>query len=62
MKLKFKKYIYLLNDVTNILLKKDKIDLEEKNKKLRIVLIIVSIIALILLILSIVNCYMSYVK
>ncbi|MBI4812611.1 hypothetical protein HY798_04230 [Candidatus Falkowbacteria bacterium] len=53
MKLKFKKYIYLLNDITNILLKKDKFDLEERNKKLRIALIIVSIILVLSIVLNI---------
>lgn len=50
MKLKIKKFIYLLNDITNIALKKDRLDLEEKNKKLRITLIIVSMMVVLLVI------------
>jgi len=44
MKFKFKKYIYLINDVTNLLLKKERVQAEENAKKLRIALIIVSIV------------------
>jgi len=44
MKLKFKKYIYLVNDITNILLKKERIAAEESAKKLRVALIIASIL------------------
>jgi fumarate reductase subunit C len=44
MKLKVKKFIYLVNDVTNIILKKDRVKAEENVKKLRIALIVVSII------------------
>lgn len=44
MKLKFKKYIYLLNDITNTLLKKDRAEEGEEAEKLRKWLIIVSII------------------
>ncbi len=39
-----KKYIYLINDVTNIMLKKSRVEAEENAKKLRVALIIVSII------------------
>lgn len=43
MKLKFKKYVYLLNDITNQLLKKDREDLREQVKGLRRLAIILSI-------------------
>lgn len=43
MKFKIKKYIYLINDITNIVLKKERVQTEENAKKLRIALIIVSI-------------------
>lgn len=42
--MKIKKFVYLLNDVTNLILKKDKVKTEDNAKKLRIFLIIVSII------------------
>ena len=44
MKFKIKKYIYLINDITNIVLKKEQIHTEGNAKKLRTALIIVSII------------------
>jgi len=44
MKFKIKKYIYLINDVTNLILKKDNMKAEENAEKLRTALIIVSII------------------
>jgi hypothetical protein len=53
MNLKIKKFIYLLNDFSNIILKKDRLDLEKKNKRLRYALIVVSIFALILVIINI---------
>ncbi|GEM_PF-1636064 len=43
MKFKVKKFIYLLNDITGIILKKDRVEAEENAKKLRFALIIVSI-------------------
>lgn len=43
MKLKIKKFVYLLNDATNILLKKDKNDNRVLIDKMRIILILVSI-------------------
>jgi hypothetical protein len=43
----FKKYVYLLNDFTNVLLKKDKIKTEEEIKNLRLVLVIVFILFII---------------
>jgi len=42
MRLKFKKYIFLLNDITNLLLKKERVQAEEDAKKLRLALIAVS--------------------
>lgn len=59
MKFKFKKYIYLVNDVTNMLLKKERVQTEENAKKLRFALIIVSIILLLSLIL---NFYLYFIK
>jgi len=53
MKFKIKKFIYLINDVTNILLKKSREEVEEEVEKLRILLFIVSIILLISLSLNI---------
>ena len=44
MKQKIKKYIYLVNDVSNLILKKERIKDEENAKKLRTVLIIMSIV------------------
>jgi len=58
MKFKIKKYLYLINDVTNILLKKERVHTEENAKKLRTALIIVSII----LVLSIVLNIYLYIK
>ncbi len=43
MKFNLKKYLYLANDITNILLKKDRDQIIESYKKLRLALIIVSI-------------------
>ncbi len=55
MKQKIKKYLYLVNDVSNLLLKKERVQDEENAKKLRTALIIVSIV----LVLSLaVNFYM----
>jgi len=41
--LKIKKYIYLINDLTSALLKKERVDFETRNKRLKIILIIASI-------------------
>ncbi len=59
MKFKFKKYIYLVNDITNLLLKKERVQAEESAEKLRFALIIVSIILLLSLIL---NFYLCFIK
>ncbi|MFH1522412.1 MAG: hypothetical protein ABIE43_01175 [Patescibacteria group bacterium] len=57
MRFNIKKYLYLANDITNLLLKKERIEDEENAKKLRIALITVSII----LVLSIaLNLYQYY--
>ena len=40
MKFKYKKFLYLANDITNILLKKERVQAEENAKKLRAALII----------------------
>ena len=53
MKLKVKKFIYLINDLTNLLLKKDKANIEDSVKKLRVALIIVGIILVLSIILNI---------
>ncbi len=53
MKFKLKKYIYLINDVTNVMLKKERIKDQEAALKLRHVLIIVSIILVLSLVLNI---------
>lgn len=52
--LKFKKYIYLINDLTNALLSKERVDSEAKNKRLKIILIIASISLILSLFLNIV--------
>ncbi|MBU4257469.1 hypothetical protein KJ586_00925 [Patescibacteria group bacterium] len=57
MKFKFKKFIYLINDITNLLLKKERVQTEENAKKLRVALIIVSIILLLSLVLNIYFCF-----
>jgi hypothetical protein len=44
MKQKIKKYIYLINDVSNLLLKKERVQTEENAQKLRTALIIVSVV------------------
>ncbi len=38
MRLKIKKFIYLINDATNLLLKKERQDLEGENRRLRFAL------------------------
>lgn len=58
MKFKIKKFVYLVNDVTNILLKKSREEAEDKANKLRLVFIIVSII----LVLSIILNFYLYLK
>ena len=47
MKIDFKKYLYLTNDVTNLLLKKDKDKIRNNYEKLKIILIVVLIIFII---------------
>ena len=58
MKFAFKKYIYLINDVTNIILKKEReeemIKVEEDVKKLRHALIIVSVLLFVSLVVNVV--------
>ena len=53
MKFKFKKFVYLINDITNIVLKKDRIEAEENAKKLRFALMVVSIILVLFIIFNI---------
>ncbi|KKQ60505.1 MAG: hypothetical protein US81_C0019G0002 [Parcubacteria group bacterium GW2011_GWE2_38_18] len=59
MKLQIKKFIYLVNDLTNILLKRSREEAEQKVKKLRYDLIIVSILLALSLLL---NTYLIYSK
>lgn len=59
MKFKFKKYIYLINDITNSLLKKERFKTEENVGKLRFALIIVSIVLMLSIIL---NIYLYFIK
>jgi len=47
-----KKYLYLANDITSILLKKNRDQTQENFKKLRIALIVVSIILALSLVLN----------
>ena len=58
MKFNIKKFIYLVNDVTSILLKKSREEAGEGAEKLRLALIIVSII----LVLSIILNFYLYIK
>ncbi len=58
MKFKFnppriKKYLYLINDVTNLLLKKERVKAEENARKLRTALIVVSVVLLLSILLNI---------
>ena len=53
MKFKLKKFIYLANDITNILLKKDRDQIIESYKKLRAALIIVCLLLVLSLFLNI---------
>ena len=52
MKFKIKKFVYLINDVTNLMLKKGKPEAEENAEKLRVALIIISIILVLSLVLN----------
>jgi hypothetical protein len=53
MKLAFKKYLYLVNDLTNFLLKKEKDDLIEKMHQLRLFLIMMGVILILSIALNI---------
>lgn len=53
MKLQFKKYIFLINDVTNMLLGKERLNLENNLKKLKQIIIILSVLLLISIMLNI---------
>jgi hypothetical protein len=53
MKFKFKKYLYLLNDITALMLKKDQLEAREETRKLRIYLIALSALLLISIFLNI---------
>jgi len=59
MKMKLKKYIYLINDITNRLLRKERLKEEESSKKLYNAVIIIFIILLASLAL---NIYLFYAK
>lgn len=52
--LKFKKYIYLINDLTNALLKKERVDFEASNKRLKKIAITASICLILSLILNVI--------
>lgn len=52
MKFKIGKYIYLINDITSMLLKKERVNDREDTKKLRIALIIISIILIFSIVLN----------
>ena len=58
MKFAFKKYIYLINDVTNIILKNEReeemVKAEEDVKKLRHALIIVSVLLFVSLVVNVI--------
>jgi len=53
MDFKIKRFVYLINDITNALLKQERVKTEEVNKNLRLAVIIVSIVLLISVILNI---------
>lgn len=52
MKLKIKKFIYFVNDITNLLLEKDRVKDKEDARILRIALIIVSLLLIFSVILN----------
>ncbi len=56
MEFKLKKYLYIINDVTNVLLKKERLHDKEIAYKPRIALIIVSVLLLISVIFNIYLC------
>ncbi len=60
MKIKLKKFVYLINDATNILLKRDKEEEFEKAEKLRKAFIVVGIILVLSIALNI-YFYLNYV-
>jgi hypothetical protein len=60
MKFNVKKFIYLINDVTNIILQKSRGEAGENAKKLRFALIIVSIILVLSIVFNI-YLYLKYV-
>lgn len=57
MKFKARKFVYLINDVTNIILKKGRVEAEENAKKLRVAFIIVSIVLVVSLIFNLYFCF-----
>ena len=52
-KLKYKKYLYLINDVTGLLLQKEREQLSEEARKLRIALIVAGVILFLSVVLNI---------
>lgn len=60
MKIKLKKYIYFINDVTNTILKKDRVRDQEIARRLRLALIMVSVLLLISIIINIIQ-FIKYV-
>jgi len=59
MKLQFKKYIFLINDVTNILLGKERLNFEKNMKKLKQAVIVLGVALVVSLVL---NVYFFIVK
>ncbi|MCK5061171.1 hypothetical protein KAR28_01315 [Candidatus Parcubacteria bacterium] len=55
MEFKLKKYLYIVNDITNALLKKERLHDKEVAYKLRIALIIVSVLLLLSILFNISN-------
>lgn len=56
MRFKFKKYIYILNDLTNILLKQER---ENEKRKVKVLAIVIIVIAIFLLASLIFNLYLA---
>jgi hypothetical protein len=59
MKLQYKKYLYFINDITNLLLEKEQTQAQEQARKLRIALLIIGAILFISLSL---NIYLIFVN
>lgn len=57
MKLKFKNFVYVVNDFTNILLNKEKVNHEKTIKNLKICVIILSLLLLVSVVFNIILLY-----